>query len=176
VLAACDLRGGEGRSESASWDPEIYGFAPDRSLGILDDRWSRALPTVITSGLPVGNTPDVDLAVNDPTDRPQVVETPSARIFEVRGPNRGLQQALEERAAAGWQVPSVAGGSDPDALLVDTGTLSLQQHRAERHGGGSTRRRWRPLWMPRPCSWRSPRSSDSPRRPSTGDVDSHVDG
>jgi hypothetical protein len=119
---------GEGRSGSVSWDPGIYGFAPERLLGILDHRYSRMLPTVITSGLPVGNPPGVDLAVNDPPDRPQVIETPSATIIEVRGPNRGLQNALEERAAAGWQVPSAAGGYDPDALLVESEKLSLQQH------------------------------------------------
>jgi hypothetical protein len=119
---------GESRSEPVTWVPEIFGYAPDRLLDYVDRRHRQMLPTVLTSGLPVGNPPTVDLSRNDPTDRPSVIETPNAMIVELRGPNLGLQNALEDRAAAGWQVPSAAGGYDPDALLVETGTTSLQVH------------------------------------------------
>jgi hypothetical protein len=118
---------GEACREDPSDHPDIYGNAPYVLFGILDERtmWNRA--TVITSGLPVGNPPVGGLAVNDPTDPAPADETEGTAVV-LSGPNRGLQNALDFRAAAGWQVPSSAGGYDPDALLVDSGTLSLQQH------------------------------------------------
>ncbi|TDC55628.1 hypothetical protein E1281_11620 [Actinomadura sp. KC345] len=108
--------------------PDLFGYAPMTLFHVLDERATWIRPTVITSGLPVGNPPIEDLSVNDPPDADRLREANDAGVVIMGGPNRGLQNALEARAAAGWRVPSADGGYDPDALLVEAGTLSLQQH------------------------------------------------
>lgn len=118
---------GTARRTPPSSQPDTYGYAPHRLDDITNERHNQVRPTVICSGLPVGNPSGVDLSANDPREE-TIVRSPFGLVVEVSGPNMGLTTALDDRVEAGWIVPSDEAGIDPDAHLVSRGVHSLQVH------------------------------------------------
>lgn len=88
------------------------GHAPLAVAELLHARGEH-LPTIVTTLLPVGNPPltgdDLDAGYG----------------------NYALFKALQERGRAGWPVPSLVAGFDPDARIVDAGVATLRGHLGE---------------------------------------------
>ncbi|MCG5218628.1 hypothetical protein [Streptosporangium sp. KLBMP 9127] len=108
IVTEVGARAALGLPEPPHGDPETFGYASLQLDRLMCRRHHHRRPVVLTSPLAPGNRE----AAAGP-----LAHGHGTGVIMVSGPNLGLLTTLDERAQAGWTLPSGLG-FDPDSHIV----------------------------------------------------------